>query len=243
MGACKSLEGGRLVSSAMQHHSLVDQAIIGFAMGPLQLADPTGSKVNATVHDGLILERDVMISYVAGGSQILQEYPAHSHRLRAESLYVTLVIDDSHDGFCMANAIAQAIQHDLGDAAGDTQMAIPMDMKNVVIRVPDAYADDPVPLLYEIEKLTFLLPEKGARVVIDRAKDLIAIDGEVQVSPVIFSVKGLTINVFRGPDGQAQTPTTDERRFVGVDPGDLGGPALSRLLEQLNQIKVRLKLR
>lgn len=241
MGACKSLQGGRLLSSAMQHHSLVDKSIIGFAMGPLQFTDRAGSKVNATVNDGVVLERDVMISYVVVGSQLMPDFPSHAQRLGAEALYVTLVIQDAHDGFGMANAIAQAIQQDLGETAGDTPLALPMDMKNVVIRIPQVYADDPVPFLYEIEKITFLLPEKGARVVINRARDLIAIDGEVQISPVIFSVKGLTINVFRNAEGQVQKPAVDERQFVGVDPGDRGGPALSRLLEQLNQIKVPIE--
>ncbi len=238
MGACKSLEGGRLLSSPMQHHSLIDKAVIGFAMGPLELADPDGSKVNATVRAGLVLEKDSMISYIAPGSDLLSDYANHSQWVRPDQLYVTLVISDSHQGFGMASAIAQAINQDLGETYQDTQLAMSMDPKNVVVRIPEVYADDPVPLLYEFEKLTFLLPEKSARVLINRAKELIAIDGEVAISPTIFSVGGLTITIMRDADGQIQPPLTEEQRFIGLDPGKQGGPVLSALLQQLNQIKV-----
>ncbi len=241
IGRCSSLEGGRLLSAPMQHHSLQDPSIMGYAMGPLHLVDPASNAVNAVVHDGLVLERDVMVSYVGGGFRLREDFPGYAHWLKDDQRYVTLVIDESHDGFGMASSIAQAIQQDLGEAYGDTTLAMPMGMKNVVIRVPEAYREDPVPFLYEVEKLTFLLPEKGAQIVINRSKQLIAIDGEVRISPVIFSVGGLTINIFRNPDGSVQPPALEEQHFVGLDPALQGGPTLSRLLEQLNGIKVPIK--
>ena len=241
MGACKSLEGGRLVSSPMQHHSLVDKAVIGFAMGPLDLTDPDGSKVNATARGGLVLEKDVMISYLATGTDLLGDYTNHSQWIQPNQLYVTLVIGESHEGFGMASAIADAIDQDLGVTYQDTQLAMSMDPKNVVLRIPEVYAADPVPFLYEIEKLTFMLPERSARIVINRAKDLIAIDGEVAMSPTIFTVKGLTISITRDADGQILQPATEQQRFIGLDPGRQGGPVLSALLQQLNQIKVPIE--
>jgi flagellar basal body P-ring protein FlgI len=195
------------------------------------------------VYGGLVLERDVMISYITWGRDAAPDYPNHSHWLQDDQLYVTLVIRASHDGFGMANAIAQAIDQDLGESYGDAQLAMAMDSKNVVVSIPDVYAEDPVPLLYEIEKLTFLLPERKARVVINRAKDLIAIDGEVRISPAIFSVGGLTVNIFRDAEGGVQQPAVEEQRFVTLDPSRQGGPVLSNLLEQLNQIKVSIEER
>ena len=241
MGASKSLEGGRLLSSPLQHHSLVDKAVIGFAMGPLELVSPQGSRVNAVVRGGLVLEKDVMISYIAPGSAMLGDYPNHSRWARPDQLYVTLVISQSHQGFGMASAIAQAVNQDLGETYQDTQLAMSMDPMNVLVRIPEVYADDPVPFLYEVEKLTFLLPEKSARVVINRAKQLIAIDGEVAISPAIFSVGGLTITIARDAQDPDQPPPLEEQRFIGLDPGKQGGPLLSALLGQLNQIKVPIE--
>ncbi len=169
IGACKSLEGGRLLSAALQHHSLVDKTIIGFAMGPLELAGSGSSKVNAIVRGGLVLEEDVMVSFLASGSDLLFDFRMHESWLKAGQMYVTLVIHGTHEGFGMASAIAHAVNQELGETFRDTQLAISMDPKNVVVRVPQVYADDPVPFLYEIEKLTILLPEKSARIVINRA--------------------------------------------------------------------------
>jgi len=238
MGACKSLVGGRLLSAPLQHHSLIDKTIIGFAMGPLELTVPDASKVNAIVRGGLILEEDAMVSYLASGSDLLSDFRIHGSWLKAGQMYVTLVIHTTHQGFGMASAIAHAVNQELGETFRDTQLAMSMDPKNVVVRVPEVYADDPVPFLYEIEKLSILLPEKSARIVINRSKQIIALDGEVTISPTIFTVKGLTISIARDADGQIQPPATDEQSFIGVDPGNQSGPVLSALLQQLNQIRV-----
>ncbi len=238
MGACKSLAGGRLLSAPLQHHSLIDKTIIGFAMGPLELTVPDASKVNAIVRGGLILEEDAMVSFLASGTDLLSDFGMHGSWLRAGQMYVTLIIHATHEGFGMASAIAHAVNQELGETFRDTQLAMSMDPKNVVVRLPEVYADDPVPFLYEIEKLTILLPEKSARIVINRAKQIIALDGEVAISPTIFTVKGLTISIARDAEGQIQPPTTDEQSFIGVDPGNQSGPVLSALLQQLNQIKV-----
>ncbi len=238
MGACKSLAGGRLLSAPLQHHSLIDKTIIGFAMGPLELTVPDASKVNAIVRGGLILEEDAMVSYLASGTDLFSDFRTHGSWLKAGQMYVTLVIHGTHEGFGMASAIAHAVNQELGETFRDTQLAMSMDPKNVVVRLPEVYTDDPVPFLYEIEKLAILLPEKSARIVINRSKQIIALDGEVVISPTIFTVKGLTISIARDADGQIQPPATDEQSFIGVDPGNQSGAVLSALLQQLNQIKV-----
>ena len=113
--------------------------------------------------------------------------------------------------------------------------------KNVVVKIPAIYADDPVPFLHELERLTPLLPERGATILINRAKGLIAIDSEVQISPVILSVAGLTIQVTRAPDGQVQKPLVEQQNFVSLDPTNQGGSTLNKLLDHLNQIRVPVK--
>lgn len=235
LGNCKSLLGGRLISSPMQHHSLVDQTVVGFAMGPLQLLDPN-TTTTATVRDGLVLEENVLISYVASGSELQTIF--RNDWLEAGQRYVTFVVDDAHAGWGMTAAIAEAINEGPGVSFNDAQMAMAMDARNVVVRIPEVQGDDIVPLLRDIEVLSTLMPERGSQILINRTKKVIIVDGEVQISPVTFSVGGLTIDVYVDEQGEMQPAGPQKMNFVKLDPAGQGGATLNSLVQQLNQIKV-----
>lgn len=235
IGNCKSLRGGRLLAAPLQHHSLAEKTIIGFAMGPLQLLNDD-TEVNATVSDGLVMEENMMVSFVASGAELLGQF--NNAWIRADQRYVTVVIDDSHAGFGLAAAIAEQINDERGVSFKDAQLALAIDEKNIIVRVPEVHADDPVPFLRDIESLTPLLPERGSRIMIHRAKQFIAVDGEVRISPVIIAVGGLIVTVVRDADGEIRPPGAEQQRFVGLDPSHQGGATLKSLLDQLNQIKV-----
>ncbi|MCG3136646.1 MAG: Flagellar P-ring protein [Phycisphaerae bacterium] len=238
IGNCKNLQGGKLLAAPLQHHALVDRRIMGFAMGDIQLPDAE-SPVTGVIRQGLTLEEDVMVRFMASGADLQPLY--HNNWIKPEEFYVTLVIDETHEGNGMAAAMAEAINADLGvsfASEGEAQLAMAMDPKNVVVRVPHVQVEDPVPFMRDIEALTPLLPERGARVLINRTAGFIAIDGEVRISPVMFAVGGLNINIVRATDGQAVTPTVERRSFFAIDPGSQGGPNLAELLKQLDQIQV-----
>ncbi len=106
IGRCSSLKGGRLLSTPLQHWALVDKTIFGNASGPLHI-EPTHSETVATVRGGLVLERDLLISFMVRGSELPQHYA--SNWIDASQMYVTLVIDSPHQSWGMAAAIAEAI--------------------------------------------------------------------------------------------------------------------------------------
>jgi flagellar P-ring protein precursor FlgI len=238
IGNCKSLAGGRLVHTPLQHAALVDRAILGFASGPLQV-DEENAPVVGTIRGGIVLEHDVFVSYVIQGADLSASYA--SEWIQPSESYATLVIDPPHQSNGVAAAIAEAINADRAAQYGPVQLAMAMNLSNVVVRVPAQEAGDPVPWLRDIEELMLLLPESSARILINRSKQIIVVDGEVRISPVTFTVRGLTINILHGPDGREQPPILEEQRFVALDPQDQGGPTLSRLVQQLNKIQVPIE--
>jgi len=150
IGNCKSLAGGRLISTPLQRHSLLDRTIVGYALGKLTL-DPS-SKVNASVKNGMVVEKDLMISFVAKGTELPSVFRS-STWVKADQFYATVVIDDEYTGFAMAASVAQVINDDKGESVGDREIARAMDAKNILVRIPGFQTDDPVPYLRDIEEL------------------------------------------------------------------------------------------
>jgi flagellar basal body P-ring protein FlgI len=79
------------------------------------------------------------------------------------------------------------------------------------------------------------------------------VSGDVQISPVIISHKGLTITTMAGQDGEGQQPENqnqpgannqngnnepEQQRFIKLDPQGRGGADLRKLLEAFNRLKV-----
>jgi flagellar P-ring protein precursor FlgI len=240
IGNCKSLAGGRLITSPLQPDALpLDRTIMGKASGAIELVDGQ-TEVNGTIRGGLVLERDVIVRFMALGSEL----PAGmgSGWVKPDTHYVTLVIDGPHQGNGMAAAIAETINAELGGLYENVQLAMAVNMSNVLVRVPAEEAANPVPWMRDIEEFTPLLGEQGARILINRQKQIIVVDGEVRISPVTFSVRGLTINVLREVNADADaTPLIEQQRFVALDPQRQGGPTLNRLVQQLNQIQVPIE--
>lgn len=235
IGNCSSLEGGRLISAPLQHHSLVDRTIVGFAMGPLTL--DANSVTNATIRDGLVLEQDLLITFIASGAELPSSFGTNPW-VHFDQQYITLVINDDRAGFAVANAVAEAINDDKGESIGDRELARAMDARNVLVRIPDFYIDDPVPFISDVLELEPLLPRLGARIRVSRSEEVIVLSGDVLISPVAVIVGGLTINVVRAPDGTIQQPALEQHNVVAIDPADQGGTPLKRLIDQLNQLKV-----
>jgi flagellar P-ring protein precursor FlgI len=84
------------------------------------------------------------------------------------------------------------------------------------------------------------MPLTEARVIIDRATGTIVVKGDVEISPVAVTHKGLTI-VTTSSGGEL--PAADAARsssgsFMAMDPQHKGGAKLMDLVETLNQLKV-----
>ncbi len=120
--------------------------------------------------------------------------------------------------FTTARRIAQAINAFLG-----TNAARPSDLTTVRVSVPNAYRDNVVGLLTDIEQLR-VEPDQLARVIIDEQSGIIVMGENVRISSVAIAQGSLTIRVTEaqqasqpGPFAEVGTTKTLERTDVQVD--------------------------
>ncbi|MEX0745017.1 MAG: flagellar basal body P-ring protein FlgI [Phycisphaeraceae bacterium] len=219
VGPAKSLRGGRLFLIPMTG-PMPDSPVFAFAEGAVTLED-ADTPTTGVVRDGAQLTRDVMARYFD------------------ERGHITLVINDANASWPVANNLASLIN---GLIAPDgPNVARAADQKNIVVQVPPFEREDPAAFISQI-LTTYMDPTQvsaGARVVINERTGTIVISGDVQISPVIISHRGLTITTITPPPGQVQVePEITEEHFVGIDPEDRGGAKLADLLAAFNQLKV-----
>lgn len=230
VGPASSLEGGRLFLIPMTG-PLPESPVYAFAEGPITIENED-NLTTAVVKNGAQLTRDVMSRYLDADGRI------------------TLVINDANASWPLANNLASLIN---GLVSPDgPNMAMALDEKNVVVQVPEYERQNPAAFISQILQ-TYIDPSQvstGARVVINERTGTIVISGNVQISPVIISHKGLTITTIApgaapdaAPAAQAgeQPPEEQEQRFIALDPEDRGGARLADLLAAFNQLKVDAK--
>jgi len=219
VGPAKSLYGGRLFMIPLTG-PLPGSPVFAFAEGPITIENPNIPTVGL-VKDGAQLTRDVMTRYIDGFDQI------------------TLVIDESMASWPTANNLANLI-NGIMDPDGDG-LARAIDQKNIIIEVPEFERTQPAAFISQVLR-SFVDPSQigtGARVVVNERTGTIIVSGDVQISPVIISHKGLTITTITPiTPPSAQTPRVDQARFISIDPQQRGGAKLADLLTAFNQLKV-----
>lgn len=226
VGGAKSLKGGRLFLVPMKG-PLQDSPIMAFAEGDVIIEDMEHPNVGR-VRGGAQLTRDVMTRHIDNG-------------------YLTLVLKDEVATWPMANNIASLINGVMSPDGPDIARAL--DAKNVMIAVPPAQQRNPGTFISQIltRYIAPALIESGARVVINERTGTIVITGDVEISPVIISHKGLTITTMAAPaegialDPAAPPPAPEPMNFVPIDPSRQGGATLTDLLAAFNQLKVEAK--
>lgn len=214
IGAAKSLVGGRLLITPLQGPHKADQRIYALAAGPVHVPD-TLVPTTATISQGATLESDIIYHYVVDNQ-------------------ITLVVDDAHASWGMAHAIAQMIVEESSEPGRVSGIAKAMDPKNVIVTIPPVDRASPAAFIARIEGLDLLLPQTEARVKVNRRTGTIIVSGDVEISPVAISHKGLTINT--APAGQMGQGGPDE--FVGIDTARRGGTKMADLIDALNLLKV-----
>jgi len=219
VGPAKSLRGGRLFLIPLTGPT-PDSPVFAFAEGAVTIEDEE-IETGGVVHKGAQLTRDVMSQFMDSRG------------------LMHLVIDNENASWTVSNYIASNIN---GIMAPDgPALAKAIDQKNVLIKLPDYAKRDPAAFISQIMQI-YVHPDEvatGAKVVINEQTGTIVVTGDVEISPVIISHKGLTITTIT-PD-RAPTeefPRTEERRFIKVDPASRGGTKLGELLEAFNQLKV-----
>lgn len=221
VGPAKSLEGGRLFMIPLVG-PLPGSPTFAFAEGAVTI-DNTDNPNVGVVKGGAQLIRDIRAQYIENGK-------------------LTLVLDDSIASWPMANNLASLINGYMSPDGPNVAKAV--DQKNVEVTVSADDQKDPATFISQILQ-AYVHPSQisgGARVVVNAKTGTVIVSGDVQISPVVISHQGLTITTIT-PEATPTVgnPRIEEKRFVAIDPENVGGAKLSDLLMQLNQLKVDAK--
>ncbi len=249
IGACKSLVGGRLlITPLLQGADKTDTTVYAMASGPLVTSaeHPT----TGVVKEGATLEVSVLHTYLARGDELEH----HSPLIRPDERYITLVLNDVHAEWSMANTIAQIVNQEAAfpvtaaaaqSRAADKQkeLAFALDPKNVIVRVPPEEIRDPASFIAWIEGLDLLMPLSEARVIVSRKDGTIVVTGDVEIAPLAATHNGLMISTWvpEPPAPTAANPQLKEQTWVQIDPQRRGGTKLAELVEALGKLKVPAK--
>jgi len=216
IGAAQSLRGGRLFVTPLMG-PMADGHLFALAQGAVVLED-TSTPTVGIVRKGCVMEVDLPAQLIDQNSRF------------------TLVIDDAAASWTLANTIAKVINSEGGEGS---VAAVALDPKNVVVTIPVEERGTPDAYISRIQRLPIPIIASEARVQINDRTGTIIITGDVEISPVIISHRGLTIStVSPQPVPSPRTPVVSSRDFVAVDPQNTGGAKLRDLLVALDQLKV-----
>jgi flagellar P-ring protein precursor FlgI len=208
----KSLDGGRLAFAALQGPNTQDRTVYALCHGQLSVENPEHPTV-AVVHGGCQMEADLFAPFIN------------------QEGYFTLVLDKNHANFQTASDIVDAISSRLGVSTSSSgalegrEMVWAKDAANIIVRIPEADAHDPVTLIALILETPIGEPEPEARVTINSRAGTIVISGDVEIGDVVVSHKNVTV--------ETMPPT-----FAPIDLDDSSKPTLDKLVAQLNALRV-----
>ncbi len=226
-----SLAGGRLVVS------------------PLRLPLPDANELlpMAIATGQVIIQGDnPRGGIVRAGGQMLQDIRAHPITAAGT---MGLVLKDQYASFPVATTIAAAINDEFA-LDGLPQIAIVEDAKNIKVLVPAVERRYPANFIATLITIAIdpSLIQTEARIVINEREGIIVVTGNVEISPVGITHKGLSISSITPglqgqqlpgfPGGAAQTTT---RSWAGLDTTGRQSRNSTRLLDLLaafDQIKV-----
>ncbi len=216
MGGATSLRGGRLFVSPLGP-PVPNPGVLALAEGAVEIEDPATPTVGL-VKGGAVMEDDWQAQYFEGGR-------------------FTLVLEDPSASWTTASTIAKTI-NDSESQSGEI-LAVAADAKTVIVTVPEIETARPDSFISRVQQLPVLLLATEARVQVNERTGTLIVTGDVEISPVVISHKGLTITTVEPrPTPTARAPMIVNKDVVTLDPADQGGAKLQDLVSSLEQLKV-----
>jgi flagellar P-ring protein precursor FlgI len=217
LGAAASLKGGRLFVTPMQG-PVPGSGIFALCQGAIEFEDPTTPTVGV-VKGGCVMEADLPTTYID------------------KTGHFTLILEAPAASWTTASTIAKII-NDAEGAQGET-LAVAVDPKNVIVTIPTIERARPDSFISRIQRLPVPILATEARVQINSKEGSIIMTGDVEISPVVISFKGLTIStVTPEPVPTPQRPVIGEKTAVAIDTTGTGGAKLNDLVAIFDQLKV-----
>jgi len=216
-GAAKSLKGGRLFITPMTG-PIPDSGIFAMAEGPVQIEDPSTPTVGV-VKGGAVMEADMPAQVIDPNGRF------------------TLILQDPSADWTTASTIAKTIND--AEAADGEVIAVAVDSKNIVVSIPNSERARPDSFISRVRQLPVPLLPTEARVQINERTGTMVVTGDVEISPVVISHKGLTITTVEPtPVPTPRTPVVKTKELVPLDTTARGGAKLQDLVNALEQLKV-----
>ena len=216
LGAAGSLRGGRLFVTPMTG-PIPGGDIFALSQGAVELEDVTTPTVGV-VKGGCVMERDWPTRYIRNGQ-------------------FTLLLESPSASWTTASMIAMTI-NEAESTRGET-IAVATDAKSVIVTIPAVERDRPDSFISRVQRLPIKLLPTEARVVINQRKGSLIITGDVEISPVVISFKGLTIQTVNpAPVPTQRTPIVGQRDVIAIDTTGTGGAKLQDLVGVFDQLKV-----
>jgi flagellar P-ring protein precursor FlgI len=228
-GAAASLRGGRLFVTPMlgptgQPYIPRDSegnpmAPVPFALaeGAVVLEDPS-TPTGGVVKGGAVMEVDLPAKYIDNSGRF------------------TLILDDPSASWTTASTIAKLINE-----AGDTgeMIASAIDPKNIVVTIPTTEREHPDSFISAVLRLPVPMLPTEAKVQINERTGTMIVTGDVEISPVVISHKGLTITTIApAPIPSARNPVLNSKDVIPLDTTNQGGGKLQDLANAFDQLKV-----
>ena len=222
-GAATSLHGGMLFSSPMQGPQPTKDAPPTFALssGPITIEDPSTPTVGV-VKGGCVMEVDMTPQLVDHG-------------------HFTLLLEEPSASWTMANVIARTING--AESENGETIAYAVDPKEVVVNIPPAERERPDGFISRVQQLSLPMIAAEARVQINKRTGTLIVTGDVEISPVVISQKGLTVStVMPAPVPTPRNPVTRTHDLVAIDTVTQGPNArLQDLMAAFEQLKVPIE--
>lgn len=216
IGAASSLRGGRLFVTPMQG-PLPGSGIFALAQGPVVLEDPSTPTVG-TVKGGAIMETDLPAQYIQDGK-------------------FSLILDDPSASWTTASTIAKVINE--AEGSDNQTLAVAVDPKNVIVTIPAIERVHPDSFISRVQRLPVPQLPTEARVLINERTGTMIVTGDVEISPVVISHRGLTIStILPTPTPTPRNPQVNTKNMISLDTTGQGGARLQDLVNALDQLKV-----
>ena len=217
IGAAGTLKGGRVFVTPMSGPT-PGSDIFALTEGAVDLEDPS-TPTSGVIKGGCVMEVDWKTPSVNAAGRF------------------SLILGDSSAGWINASLIAKVI-NDSADNPGD-ELAVASDAKTVIVTIPEAERLRPDGFIARIEQLPVPIRATEARVQINEKTGTLIMTGDVEISPVVISHKGLTISTITPPPVPSpQNPIVKTRDVIAVDTTNEGGAKLQDLVSALDAIKV-----
>jgi flagellar P-ring protein precursor FlgI len=219
IGAASSLHGGRLFNCPMQGPQPVKGPFPLFAMsqGPVTIEDPSTPTVGV-VKGGCVMEISIEPKFVDNGK-------------------FKLILEDPVASWTTANVIARTING--AESENGETIAYAVDPKEVDVNIPPAERDRPDGFISRVQQLSVPMIPAEARVQINERTGTLIVTGDVEISPVVISHKGLTISTVSPPPVPTpRNPLVKVSETIALDTVGGGNAKLQDLVNALEELKV-----